>query len=151
TDELDDETVSRIYELIRARAGGQKSIRKVTKPRQKLEELFLGIVERAHAQRASTSGAMHGGVTAAFLRGEESKEGQELIESLVRDEPPGRSVESLMAEAAAPAPAPGAAEQKRVIESLMQEDRVEPSPALPKRAGGGPSAPRGAGATPTPA
>lgn len=125
SDELDDETVSRIDELIRARSGGAKSIRKVTKPRQRLEELFLGIVERAQAERASTSGAMHGGVTAAFLRGEESKEGQELIESLVRDEQAERSVESLMAEAAARAPAPGAAEQKRVIESLMQDDQIE--------------------------
>lgn len=143
SDELDDETVSRIDELIRARSGGQKSIRKVTKPRQKLEELFLGIVERAQAERASTSGAMHGGATAAFLRGEEAgKEGQELIESLVRDEPPARSVESLLAEASSPAPSTASAEQKRVIESLMQDDQAELSvtekslPVAPPKPGG---------------
>ncbi|MCL4220605.1 MAG: ABC transporter ATP-binding protein [Phycisphaerales bacterium] len=139
SDELDDETVSRIDELIRARSGGQKSIRKVTKPRQKLEELFLGIVERAQAERASTSGAMHGGATAAFLRGEEeSKEGQELIESLVRDEAPARSVESLLAEASSPVPSQASAEQKRVIESLMQDDQAE-MPATAKRPASPPS------------
>lgn len=129
SDELDDETVSQIDELIRARSGGQKSIRKVTKPRQKLEELFLGIVERAQAERATTSGAMHGGVTAAFLRGEEAMEGEELIESLVRDEPAQPSVAQLLADSGTQAVGESASsdERRQVIESLMQEEEPAPS------------------------
>ncbi len=87
TDELDDQTISEIDAIIRRRTSGDKSIRRVTKPRQKLEELFLGIVERAQAEKASTSGAMHGGETAAFLRADSTPEGDELIASLTRDEP----------------------------------------------------------------
>ncbi|GAB4384844.1 MAG: hypothetical protein Kow0022_08700 [Phycisphaerales bacterium] len=124
SDELDDETVAQIDELIRARSGGQKSIRKVTKPRQRLEELFIGIVERAQAERLSTSGAMHGGTTAAFLRGEETVEGEALIERLVREEPTPSAVDQSPGDtapqsAAEPTPTD---EQQRVIESLMQDE-----------------------------
>ena len=59
-------------------------------PRQKLEQLFLDIVERARQEQVETAGAVHGGETAAFLRAEE-REGEQLIESLVTEEsPPGK-------------------------------------------------------------
>lgn len=88
TDELDEQTIAELDEVIRRRSGGQKSIRHVAAPRQKLEELFLGIVEQAQREKASTSGAMHGGLTAAFLRGDESEQqqGESLIESLLIDD-----------------------------------------------------------------
>lgn len=88
TDELDEQTIAEIDEVIRRRTGGEKSIRGVSAPRQRLEELFLGIVERAQQDKASTSGAMQGGETAAFLRAEESEaqQGDALIESLMNDE-----------------------------------------------------------------
>jgi len=87
TDELDEQTIAEIDEVIRRRTGNEKSIRTVSAPRQKLEELFLGVVERAQVERASTSGAMQGGLTAAFLRaeGDEPAEGDALIDSLVND------------------------------------------------------------------
>ncbi|MBL4697264.1 MAG: ABC transporter ATP-binding protein [Phycisphaerales bacterium] len=87
TDELDDQTIAEIDEVIRRRTGGQKSIRKVSAPRQKLEELFLGIVEKAQTEKASTSGAMQGGSTAAFLRAQEDsvQHGEALIDSLLND------------------------------------------------------------------
>jgi ABC-2 type transport system ATP-binding protein len=87
TDELDEQTIAEIDELIRKRSGGQKSIRTVSAPRQKLEELFLGIVERAQTERTSTSGAMHGGSTASFLQADEQEiqQGEALIESLLND------------------------------------------------------------------
>ncbi|RMH12048.1 MAG: ABC transporter ATP-binding protein [Planctomycetota bacterium] len=139
-DELDDETISEIDELIRTRSGGDKAIRKVTKPRQRLEELFLGIVERAQAERASTSGAMHGGETAAFLRGEEEAEGEELIARLVSDEP--RPVDELLAEAAAAASSSARGKQEHddglehrdeVIESLLKDDSESvPEPEEPE-------------------
>lgn len=89
TDELDEATVAEIDEVIRRRTEGQKSIRSVSAPRQKLEQLFLGIVEQAQREKASTSGAMHGGMTAGFLKGDEhddAREGESLIESLMQDD-----------------------------------------------------------------
>ncbi len=90
TDELDEQTIAEIDEVIRRRSGGEKSIRSVSAPRQKLEELFLGIVEKAQTEKASTSGAMHGGSTAAFLRADEEsiQQGEELIESLMTESSP---------------------------------------------------------------
>jgi len=86
TDELDEQTIAEIDELIRRRSGGEHSIRSVSAPRQRLEELFMGIVEKAQTEKATTSGAMHGGSTAAFLRGEhEAESGDALIESLLGD------------------------------------------------------------------
>ncbi len=86
-DELDEQTIAEIDEVIRRRSGGEKSIRSVSAPRQKLEELFLGIVEKAQTEKASTSGAMHGGSTAAFLRADEESvdQGEALIDSLMAD------------------------------------------------------------------
>jgi ABC-2 type transport system ATP-binding protein len=82
-DALDEGTIEEVDRVIRARSGGGKSILRVSRPRQKLEELFLDIVEKARAERAETSGAMHGGQTASFLQ-EES--GDQLIERLTKAE-----------------------------------------------------------------
>lgn len=89
-DVLDDATIAEIDELIRRRSAGAKAISRVAKPRQKLEELFIGIVERARAARVETAGAQHGGQTAAFLRSDEPR-GEAVIESLLKtDEAPTR-------------------------------------------------------------
>lgn len=86
TDALDEETIEEIRRILARR---HREILRVAKPRQRLEDLFMDIVERAQAERAETSGARHGGRTASFLLGEEQRTGSELIESLVsrRDEP----------------------------------------------------------------
>jgi len=78
TDALDDATVAEIDRVVRARVGGE--VIRVSHPHQKLEELFLGIVESARAEQLATSGVTHAGQTASFLRGEG---GEELISSLV--------------------------------------------------------------------
>ena len=86
TDALDDDLVSEIDQLIIKRTG--HAIRRVSRPRQRLEELFVGIVEQAQAERVVTSGASTGGATATFLVGgdsDESSTGEALIESLVRE------------------------------------------------------------------
>ncbi len=80
-DTLDDATLAEIDRVIRARSGGHKSVLRVSRPRQKLEELFLDIVERARSEQVSTSGATSGGQTAAFLRAHET--GDALIDKLV--------------------------------------------------------------------
>jgi ABC-2 type transport system ATP-binding protein len=79
---LDDATIAEIDEVIRRRTSGRKSILSVTRPRQKLEELFLSIVERARAQHVQTSGATAGGETAAFLRADDASSG--LVDRLVQ-------------------------------------------------------------------
>jgi len=91
TDLLDDATIAAIEELVRERSGGEKSILKVSHPRQRLEEKFLDIVERAKADKVKTSGATEGGPTASFLRGdgEPKQDAEQVISGLVAsaDEP----------------------------------------------------------------
>ena len=82
TDTLDDETLAAIDKLLRERTGD--GILNVSHPRQRLEELFLEIVERAREERLETSGVQSGGQTAAFLKQEEA---DEVIERLVSTEP----------------------------------------------------------------
>jgi ABC-2 type transport system ATP-binding protein len=88
TDALDEETISAIDALIRQRSGGQKAVGRVSKPRQKLEDLFVGIVEKARADKLETAGAQHGGRTAAFLRGDDEASGEALISKLLKAEEP---------------------------------------------------------------
>lgn len=129
TDELDEQTIAEIDEVIRRRTGGEKSIRGVSAPRQRLEELFLGIVERAQKDRASTSGAMQGGVTAAFLRAEHEEEmphGESLIESLLdenAEEPQSPHTEQVVANDNTPNEQldEQLGEDSSLIGSLMQE------------------------------
>ncbi len=131
TDELDEQTIAEIDEVIRRRTGGEKSIRGVSAPRQRLEELFLGIVERAQQDKASTSGAMQGGETAAFLRAEESEtqQGDALIESLMNDEVETNDLVEEEQRTAEAAPQPvveehdePVRENEALIGSLMEEE-----------------------------
>ncbi|MEX0876577.1 MAG: ATP-binding cassette domain-containing protein [Phycisphaerales bacterium] len=141
TDELDEQTIAELDEVIRRRSGGEKSIRTVSAPRQKLEQLFLGIVEKAQNERAATSGAMQGGVTAAFLRAEaaQPREGEELIESLLgAQEEPEAELSPAASEPTRPADHTHEppAEDESLIGSLMEEDDAprpqteQPSPSV---------------------
>lgn len=107
SDALDEETISEIDAVIRRRSGGAKSIYKVARPRQKLEEFFLDIVERARQAQAATSGATAGGPTASFLLGENNElRGSDLIESLTKA--PAEAVVSKVVTAAPAQAAPAA-------------------------------------------
>jgi ABC-2 type transport system ATP-binding protein len=126
TDALDDATLAEVDRFIRERTRGECSMLKVSRPRQSLEALFLDIVAKAQAEKVATSGAQHGGSTAAFLRDKES--GGELIDSLVKassEQPaevaPGPSVKS------------SAEERPRasIIEQLTQPEQPEPPRAAP--------------------
>ncbi len=85
TPALDDATVQEIEAVLQRRG---KAIQQVRQPRQKLEALFLEIVEKAQAEGATTSGASNAGVIADFLRtgGEAAAVGAggAVIEQLVR-------------------------------------------------------------------
>lgn len=123
TDSLDEDTVSEIDALVRRRTGGEKSLRRVSRPRQSLEALFLDIVERARAENAATSGAQAGGQTASFLKGE-PESGEQLIEQLVKAEDP-----VLAAALAQPqAPAAPAAPAEDLIGKLVAGEPQAPAP-----------------------
>lgn len=141
TDPLDDATVAEVDRVIRQRSGGTKAIQRVSKPRQRLEELFLEIVEQARAEQASTSGATSGGETAEFLKGGEQGDGRELIDKLMK-------AEASTSVVAAPPTAPTRdldAEAKVVIDSLVREKLAPvPTPQTPV-----PDKPRATNAPPT--
>jgi ABC-2 type transport system ATP-binding protein len=84
TPRLKPETISRIEQVIQQCEG--KGIDKVESPRQRLEQLFMDLVDRARQEQLETAGVVHGGNTASFLRAEEAR-GDELIESLVTEHP----------------------------------------------------------------
>jgi ABC-2 type transport system ATP-binding protein len=126
TDTLDEATVGEIDRLVRTRTGG--SVVRVSRPRQKLEELFLTIVDRARAERLETSGAHHGGATASFLKGEES--GEALIDRLVQG-PEETPVSEVILEADATAGAPAGGPDEDLLAELTKE-REAPRPVAPK-------------------
>ncbi len=139
TETLDERTIADIDRLIQQRTG--RGIERVSKPRQRLEELFIDIVEQARAERAVTSGAVAGGRTAAFLLGEEAAaqpDGEALIDRLVSAAEP----------AAAPAPAqappstPVSTEpDEEVIGDLVAQPAPDAAPP-PRRASGDRETPR---------
>ncbi len=87
TAELDDETVSEIDRMLQSRSG--RAVLRVSKPRQRLEELFVNIVETARSGNVATGGALSGGTTAAFLKADAPDEPapESVIEDLVAEEP----------------------------------------------------------------
>ncbi len=90
TEALDDDTVGEVEGVLRRRG---LAIDSVERPRQRLEDLFMGIVEKAQSEAEETSGALQGGSTAAFLggEGEAGKEGSSLIDALESDTPAAES------------------------------------------------------------
>jgi len=92
------------------------SIESVSEPRQKLESLFLKIVEDAKLEQAVTSGALHGGETASFLRGE--AKGEVLIDHLLQDKEtealPEEHVEKQVNE-----------ESQEILEDLVKDKNTE--------------------------
>jgi len=128
---LDEATISEIDRIVRERTGGEKSLLRVAKPRQKLEDLFVDIVERARAERVETAGAQHGGRTAAFLQGDGAELGEQLISKLVA----GDSAADAAPTSAGAPPQPTAAPQQPsependVLKTLLAEANPEPQPA----------------------
>jgi ABC-2 type transport system ATP-binding protein len=109
--------------------GARVDVERIAAPRQRLEDLFLHIVEQARAERAETSGALGGGGTAAFLLGEDREpgEGARLIESLEAPAPaPGAPRPA--PEATKPA-APAAAEDRGELDRLVAPGAARPQPA----------------------
>lgn len=99
TGRLKDETVAAIREVIRRREG--LDILALTKPRQKLEDFFLSIVEEARRANLQTSGAGQSAVSFdQYLEGD--RRGDALIEALAaasvrRSVPPTQAEEVAVA------------------------------------------------------
>jgi len=110
-------------------------VERIAAPRQRLEDLFLQIVERARSERVETSGAQGGGPTAAFLRAD-SGEGEQLIERLEA------AAAAPSAAAAATAPAvPAPATDRALLDSLVTGRPVAEAPAPAQPSAPSPSAP----------
>ncbi len=98
TEALSDETVAEIEKLVLQREG--KSLR-LSKPRDRLENLFLRVVREAHEQKVETAGSAQTGEFATYLDSGDS-EGRAVIESLVRaDKPSSGNVDAPSAQTAA--------------------------------------------------
>ncbi len=131
TEALDAETISEIRAVLERRA---KHLDRVHPARQKLEDLFIGLVERARAERTATSGAQHGGSTASFLVGGAAAEASadELIANLTG---PSASDEAMETEEAPAAPTEQQRrdESEEVIDELLgdlyEDDAPRQSPA----------------------
>jgi hypothetical protein len=97
---LDDDTIAEIERVVKQRTG--RSIVSVSKPRQKLEDKFVSIVQRAIDRKIETAGARHDGKTADFLRadGPDGPGGDKLIEQLLKAEAAPRPVAAAVSAAA---------------------------------------------------
>jgi ABC-2 type transport system ATP-binding protein len=126
TPALSRETMLRVLDLIRAEVAADRV--QIDVPTQNLESYFLGVVARARAGEAHTSGALSGGEVAPYLRGEaeQASAGQRVLERLTQappKEPPPAPAQPVTDEArlagltqspaattaAAPPPAPAVA------------------------------------------
>jgi ABC-2 type transport system ATP-binding protein len=117
---LSDETISEIRRVIERREG--KTVAFST-PKDRLESLFLRIVEQAHQQRVETAGAASAGEIAGFL-GEDS--GREVLDALVKAEAATEKLETA---------APAARVDENVLGALTAAKTAapaEPAPAAPQ-------------------
>lgn len=134
-DTLDEETIAEVDKIIRRRSGGERGVSRVSRPRQSLEELFLDIVDKAKAEQLGTSGAMSGGGTAGFLKGD-APAGEALIDSLVKasDAPVPLDVSGLSAGGEVPQRSPGQSDQDQASQRHELVDRLmgrEAEPTAP--------------------
>jgi len=121
TDALDEAALTDIRAAL---AKHRHTMERVAHPRQRLEDLFIDIVERAQADRLATSGATHAGATAGFLMGEGRRdEGEALIEDLVsrRSEPAPEATK-------APEPVKPQQRAEQIIDDLISETHGDPEP-----------------------
>jgi len=102
------------------------AVREVSAPREKLEDLFLRIVQEAKDRKQATGGAVAGGAVAEFLRGPaaagEQAAGRALVEGLVAaasGEKHARAAQAAQAAAAAEAHPQPIEPATQVIDDLV--------------------------------
>lgn len=115
---LPKQTLQRVLDTIRADV--DEGAVRVDNPTQNLESYFLGVVKRAKAAEAETSGATSGSAVAPYLRGGEAEKStaapqtDKVLERLTR----GVAVD------AAPGKADGADEAKKGADDKVDHDRL---------------------------
>jgi ABC-2 type transport system ATP-binding protein len=134
TEALDAETIQEVRAVL-ARHG--RSITSLSAPRQKLEELFVQIVEQARRDRLATSGAEHGGKTASFLREGASQEaqGEDLIGRLVAEAEAEPMPVEVRQAPSAPAATPEGQAGERLIDDLLSDAYADDTPAALQQSG----------------
>lgn len=129
---LKPETIVKLEAVIQDMEG--VAIDRIREPRQRLEDVFMKMVQQAQEKKIATSGAAETGETASFLR--QDAKGDELIDSLVsqREAPPVvRAVEVSNDD-----PDEGKVRQE-VLDTLSSE---EEKPVVAKPKGAAPAAPK---------
>lgn len=125
TEPLDEETMRQVRQVLAARG---KKITSIEQPRQKLEALFLDIVQRAQAEGVSTSGARSGGRMAEFLVTSESDEPQAILQQLIQPQPAATTSPAAPPPVTPPA---GPKPDNQVLESLsVKAPATAPAPAI---------------------
>ncbi|HHH76513.1 MAG TPA: ABC transporter ATP-binding protein, partial [Phycisphaerae bacterium] len=79
-DHLDESEIKKVEQMLQASG---HEIHEVSAPHDRLENLFLRIVNDARTERLSTGGALAGGAVADFLRHGQGDEGRDVIDNLV--------------------------------------------------------------------
>jgi ABC-2 type transport system ATP-binding protein len=122
TARLNADTISQIERILEQAEG--KGIERVEAPRQRLEQFFMELVEKARREQIETAGVVHGGATASFLQAG-VPEGDRLIEELVRPEPEVEAREAAAKEPEAP-------QRAEVLEELLAGEPAakKPEPGL---------------------
>ncbi len=120
---LDAAAIAKVDAAIRREVG--IAVDRVESPRQRLEDLFLQIVDAARAEQVETSGAMRGGPTAAFLGGSDDQQSGALIADLER----AARESTRAAQVAAPAPAPNVPSGDTIAELQRSDGTRSAKPA----------------------
>ncbi|MGF1634510.1 MAG: ABC transporter ATP-binding protein [Phycisphaerae bacterium] len=89
TDALPEAVLDRIKAVL---AEANVNLRDVKVPRQKLETLFLSVIEQSQREGITSTGAEHGGRMADFLQ-EPEPAGRSLLDELARPEQPPKAAE----------------------------------------------------------
>jgi ABC-2 type transport system ATP-binding protein len=126
---LPRETLERVLHILRSEVPPDAV--RVDSPTQNLENYFLGVVQRARAAEAQTSGATSGGRVAAYLQGDGTKESSSTDRVLDQLAAPAASASIPMADAADPqvAAAPPVNEARLAALSLSAAAAPTPAPA----------------------
>lgn len=111
---ISEATLAEIRRIIEQREGKQLA---VTTPRDRLESLFLRIVEQAHAQKVETGGAGAGGAIAGFLG--EQQTTREVLDQLIKIE--GPAADAVAAEPSRPR------EDKKLLDALVTGAAASPA------------------------
>ncbi len=134
TSRLTPDTIARIDKLLHERQGIGVDL--VDSPRERLEDFFMQLVEKARQEQIATSGAQHGGKTAAFLveQRAETGVGGEFIDDLTRERaaPEKRSVERTAPTAEPTGPRQDILKDLLTEKSAAGKEPSKPAPPLAK-------------------